>query len=500
MAGALQTVQCWHPHDFAFTSTTEYSNPFAVPFSGKLVGPNVERFEQLGFHVGNGTWVLRVSVPSTGTWCITTCSEDPDLHGRHLCFHCVANEDRACHGGIRVDPKHTHHFICQDGTHPFLLGYECDWLWALDLGSEWFPTGDAFLDKLSNFGFNHVVLNAYAHDTSWSPGNKKPHDLGPPPLFPWEGTNKKPDHSQFNLAFWRHYDYVIQTLFEHSMFAHIMIKVYNKKVNWPEPGTPEDDLYFKWLIARYAAYPNVIWDFSKEAYNEESLDYKRSRFQLIRENDPYRRPITSHDDNAYDDPSYQELVDFMSDQNHENWHAVAVRQRETHCWPVVNIEFGYEHGPQGIDDKTYKVVQSPEEVCHRAWEVTMAGAYPVYYYTYTAWDVLRTEDQPPGYTLMWNLKQFFEEIPFHLLEPSDALVSEGHCLAHLGKTYVVYLREAKPFEIDLSAVSNEAALRWYRPLQGDWIEACPVQPGQANLTPPKGSKGHPLACLIQAAG
>ena len=69
-------------------------------------------------------------------------------------------------------------------------------------------------------------------------------------------------------------------------------------MNWPAKGSAEDDLYFRWLIARYAAYPNVHWDLAKEANNEKGLDYKIDRLRFIRGNDPYHRLLTVHDDHA----------------------------------------------------------------------------------------------------------------------------------------------------------------------------------------------------------
>ena len=48
---------------------------------------------------------------------------------------------------------------------------------------------------------------------------------------------------------------------------HIMLKVYNKQVNWPKPEEPRRRALFRYMTARYQAYPTWL-DFSKEAYNE----------------------------------------------------------------------------------------------------------------------------------------------------------------------------------------------------------------------------------------
>ena len=54
------------------------------------------------------------------------------------------------------------------------------------------------IDRIAGRGFNHVMVNVYAHDTSWSPGKQNQWDYGPPAIFPWEGTNQQPDHTRLN--------------------------------------------------------------------------------------------------------------------------------------------------------------------------------------------------------------------------------------------------------------------------------------------------------------
>ena len=211
------------------------------------------------------------------------------------------------------------------------MGYECDWLWALDSRDPDLPTVNAFLDKISSYGFNFILLNAFAYDTSWRKGRTGEDDYGPPPLFAWEGTNEQPDHSRFNLAYWRHYDRVLEALRRRGIWAHIFLRVYNKQVNWPANDSADDDLYYRWLLARYAAYPNVTWDLAKEAQYEKDMEYKVGRLRYIRANDPYHRLLTVHDDHAnYDRGAYNDLVDYRSDQQHSDWREVMLthlRQR-----------------------------------------------------------------------------------------------------------------------------------------------------------------------------
>ena len=493
----LPNVPKWQPHDFAFQSSSDYENPFMVPFSATVTQPDGGKYTIPGFYDGEGTWKVRVAPDAEGNWSLTTHSDDPALDGKTASFVCVTNDNGSVHGGLQIDPEHPYHFIFEDGTRYFLNGYECDWLWALDMEGPEVPRLDPFLDKLVKYGFNHIILNAYAHDCGWRKGKTGDDDYGPPPMYAWHGSNEEPDHSRLNLAYWQHYDRMMDSLYRRGIIAHIMIKVYNKMVKWPARGSAEDDLYFRWLIARYAAYPNVVWDFSKESHNEKDLDYKLNRFRLIRETDPYHRLITDHDDDhAYDSGAYDSILDFRSDQHHRNWHEKILQQRKQHAWPVVNVEFGYEHGPKGIDDKTYGVAQSPEEFCRRAWEICLAGGYIAYYYTYTAWDVIRPEDTPPGYSYFRNLYTFFENTGYWLMDPADELVSKGHCLANPGQEYIVFLSAPQPFTLKLEGVNQPLKAEWYHPFTGEKVDAGMLSAGTSKLTPPTAWGKTPVALHV----
>jgi hypothetical protein len=252
------------------------------------------------------------------------------------------------------------------------------------------------------------------------------------------------------------------------------------------------------MMARYGAYPNVVWDFSKEAHNEKDLEYKLSRFRLIRSVDPYHRLITNHDDNAaYDSGAYNELLGFRSDQQHGNWRRTILQQRQQNAWPIVNVEFGYEWGLGGKDDKTYGVVQSPEEVCRRAWEICMAGGAVVHYYTNTAWDVIHPREVPVGYAYFRNLHAFFAGTQYWLMQPQD-IVSEGYCLANPGHEYIVFLNTAKPFTLKLKNVGKTLGAEWFHPYTGQTAPLGELNQASAQLVPPPAWGDGPVVLHARA--
>ena len=497
-ATALDVAR-WQPQDFTFTATASPPNPFLVPFTATAQGPGGVSLQVPGFFDGNGTWKIRVAPTVEGAWTIVTKSDLPELNGKAAAFTCVMNPNTNVHGVLRVDPAHPHHFLFDDGTRFFMQGYEYDWLWALDMEQAGVPTVERSLDLIAQHGFNYVILNAYAHDTKWRSGKTGPDDYGPALLYPWAGANDAPDHSRMNLAYWRHYDRVMTALAERGMQAHMLLKVYNKKVNWPAQGSDEEKLFFRWLVARYAAYPNIIWDFAKEAHYEKDLAYKQGWLKWLRENDAWHHLTTVHDDDvANDSGAYDELTNFRTDQQHKDWHDVVVRQRERRAWPVANVESDYEHGPLGLMDKTFGKAESPEATLRTAWEIAVAGGYIAYYYTYTAWDIVRPLDVPPGYAYFKHFGAFWRATDYWTLEPSDRLVSTGWCLADPGREYVVFLNEAKPFTLDVAGAKSALNAEWFNPQTGARFPAGLLRNGAAILTPPDDWGQAPLILHVHS--
>jgi hypothetical protein len=441
-----------------------------------------------------------VAPKAEGKWSLVTKSAVKDLDGKSAEFTCVRNPNPNVHGVLRVDQAHPHHFIHEDGSRFFMQGYEYDWLWALDMDKPGVPTVEQSLDILAKHGFNYVILNSYAHDTKWCAGKTSPDDYGPPPLYAWEGSNEQPDHSRMNLAYWQHYDRVLSALAQRGIQAHMLIKVYNKQVKWPAHGSEEEKLFFRWLVARYAAYPNIIWDFSKEAHNEKDLAYKQDWLKWLRENDPYHHLTTVHDDDkANDSGAYDELTDFRTDQGHRNFHEVILRQRARRAWPVANVESDYECGPGGVEDKTYGKAQLPNDMMDTLWEIAMAGGYIAYYYTYTAWDVVRPLDVPPGYAMMKHFGDFWRATEYWMLEPSDKLVNAGYCLANPGHEYVVFQKQPEPFTLEIGGAQSPLKAEWFNPRTGTRTPAAPLKNGTASLAPPADWGNAPLVLHVTTA-
>jgi hypothetical protein len=122
-------------------------------------------------------------------------------------------------------------------------------------------------------------------------------------------------------------------------------------------------------------------------------------------------------------------------------------------------------GPNGLNDRAFGRSNTPEQVIDAIWKIQMAGVYNAYYYTYAAWDIIRPEDNPPGYEYVKNFVDFFAKTQYWLLKSDDGLVSSGHCLSNPGKEYIVYQDEAIPFTMNLSGLTKPCRLFGINPFQ-----------------------------------
>jgi hypothetical protein len=523
---AAITIEQYHPHDFALTAQAP-GNPFDVDVRAEFVGPDGTRIVVPGFFAGGNTWKVRFSPTLVGGWSMTTVSPVAALNGHtETAIECVKNSNPEIHGGLRVDAANRHHFIYEDGSRYFLMGYEADWLWGADMKDPQRKLMHHLIDQIAARGFNHVLVNIYAHDTSWSKGHQNQWDYAPTELYVFGGTNDQPDHTRLNTAFFDIYDGMMSALLDKGVVANVMIKVYNKMVNWPKAGSPEEERYFRYVTARYQAYPNIVWDFSKEAYNERDKQLEKRLIDLVRANDGYHRLTTAHDNDLYDwDAKLNGNLDFRTDQEHFYWKDVVLFDRQILPWPILNSELYYE---RGVDDlPTYPVKQDWQDMIRGAYEVYLSGGYFAYYYSNTAWDLVKPDPEPPGMARFQILKENLSALPYWLMEPRPELAMGGPCLAIPGEVYAYLVqplprpagaagvrggnsapgggRGARPnlgdsreIAVNLNSLRGAATAQWINIWSGEKVDSPIAGPGVYQLNRPPSFGAAPGLLIVRA--
>lgn len=456
--------------DIEMTGRQTCANPFYADLYGVFTGPGGMSLKIPGFYDGDNVWKVRFSPPLPGEWTARLESKGIEIADADYRILCEPNTDPDVHGALKVDPDDPHHFVYEDGTDCFLMAYECDWLWALGLGDPEIRKIRELVEIIKRYGFNQVIVNTYAYDTPWAPGKSCPEDYGPPSECLWEGTNDNPDHSRMNIYFFKNFDRMMDCLLKAGISVHLFLKVYNKQVKWPERYSAEEDLYFRYITARYQAFSNVIWDFSKEAYHESDKSYIADRIRLVKGLDAYGRLFTLHDDKLfYSKPEYADLLDFVTLQQHSDLYAYGLLEWSRHKCPVFNSEFQYEVGPGGKDSYLTWTGHTAEETIHKTYNVVMSGCYPAYYYDYTAWDIIDYSYTPKGYEYLKILYDFFTSIPWKRFRPDTVFPCNSGipCMSDGEGSYIVYT--GKQALVNLKVTDSKLRVEWINTRTGERI-------------------------------
>ena len=375
--------------------------PFRVELRAVFRSGGGEQMEIPGFYDGSGNWKIRFSLPEAGEWTYETLSSLPSLAGK---TGSVKVSEKGGNGPIGVSKDEPQKLVYADGKPYPLLAFELDWLFALDAENpDGIPRARRIVDKVAAEGFNQIVLNVFAYDAKFGEKDKihPSHDFSKPKAFPFGGSNETPDHSTLSVEYFQRFDRIISYLEEKGIVAHLMIYVWNKQVNWPAPGSDDDNLYFDYVVKRYQGFPNLIWNISKEAldYDYVGAEYVTGRIDRLRRLDGHRRLLSVHDYKYC--ALHPEKVDFISIQEWAPYlyeKLLSVRQKHSDK-PIFVIEHGgYEKTMMSIFDGAYT---DPVVCLNRAWQCFFAGAYPTYYWQNAAWyhvvhdiDALPPENRP----------------------------------------------------------------------------------------------------------
>ncbi|MEM8952676.1 MAG: DUF4038 domain-containing protein [Verrucomicrobiota bacterium] len=472
---ADRSADQWEVVEFTIELAPTGANPFDRLPRADISGPGERRFSLPAYYAGDDRYTFRMSFPDAGTWTVSA----PDVE--QVWKVEVAAASPSTLGPLMIPEDRPQHFSYANGEPCFVIAFEADWLFAIDLETGDLGRTEVLLRDIKANGFNQVVMNVYAHDVNWEkdPDLPERYDFSAPSKWPYGGTHEEPDYDTLNLAFFDHFDRVVGLMNELDLTAHVMIYVWNKNVNWPPADSPADRRYFDYVVARYQAYPNIVWDISKEAtgYGHNDMEYIVRRIDDLRELDGHERLVTVHSFSYC--AKYPETVDFISYQTWVN--GLYQRMLETverfPNKPIFNIEHGgYEEGPYHVFGGSY---EDPVVCLDRNYQCVFAGAYSTHYWQDTSWNVviwdqkeLPAEDRP-RYDLYAHMARLFKEYDFSTLKPGRRLATTGFSLTDDEGTILMYL-PAGNMRVTTSIkdyYGEEMSVRWYDPLTGEYTPA-----------------------------
>jgi len=476
----MKHYQCklWDNCDISFNCVVSGGNPFDIRLWG-VFSCSDKSLRIPGFYDGEGNWILRFMPSQAGQWNFVTESDIPALD--KLEGTVTAEQDSGGNRGRIIRKTDDIRYLAWENGEPyFLIGFEADWLGLTDLGeANDIPRAKRLIDDIACNGFNHVLMNVYAHDAPWGGllGRDSPYDFSCPPIWPFGGDNDHPRYDELNPDFFKKLDKVVMYMRDKGVICHLMIYVWNKKVSWPEQNSPSDKRYFDYVIARYLGFSNILWDVSKEAltYGYCGPEYISSKCLRIRELDAYGHLLTVHDREFCD--AHPEQVDIISVQNwRSGLYELMYTLRETYQGkPVYNIEHGgYESSPFLMAPGNY---EDPVLCLERNYFCLFAGVYSTYYWQGCSWNIVCYEpsalppERQPRFHYFLKMQNFFTKYPFHeyLPVPEGRYSSNGYVL-RAGDDRILLLKRAEAYcthLVNLGTFSS-CSVEWFNPLTGEF--------------------------------
>jgi hypothetical protein len=243
----------------------------------------------------------------------------------------------------------------------------------------------------------------------------------------------------------------------------------------------EEQLYYRYAVARLSAFCNITWDLG----NEHDLERGYPKWAdwlgpLIRQWDPYHHLLSAHN-RIYNTPGnpWNDMQLIQHWDAGQNPYLIDLRGQQAatgRIVPLVIEEYGYED----LWEKTpgQRNADSRRGI---AWEIYMAGGYQTTGENANCgtgfppdsgggWVNGRGDDSMTMLKGYANTVAFFTSFDWWRAEPHNELVtSPATCLAEPGMVYAVYLPKPGRVTVQLAGKLNYRA-RWFNPHTGEWIK------------------------------
>ncbi len=504
------------------------ANPFTdVQVTGEFRRPGAEPIEVQGFCDAPDGSVFRIRFMPTapGRYTYSVKYQEGDrVQQTHTGSFSARDGKRR--GLVRVDPKYPWHFIWEGtGEHYFwnsnttyaLMGWKDDAVirQAIDRqaalkvnrlrvaiipprvasGQQWYEPSVLTTDK---FTFR---LNAWVA--------ARPDALEDP----------APDVTRFNLPHWQKYERLLRYAREKGMVISVIFYV-DGRVPGVDPfkkagaGGADEQRYYAYAAARFAAFSNVMWDVTNEyrLFRDDAWAEKMGSF--LKKVDPYDHltSIHGHGDFRFMRSPWADFAMYQAWDEHGGNAFIlknrALQEKTGRIMPQINEEYGYEDhypGPWGEGRKW--PTRTADTRRRLAWEMYMAGGYQTTGEradggtgagsdTGGGWINGRGDEMMTMLVGYKHTVDFFTSIEWWKKNPRNDLIdvpaareesSSALCLAELGRQYVIYLPRGESATVKLEPGRYRAS--WFNPRSGKRTTiAAPVE-GQTWTSPVAEDKG-----------
>lgn len=336
-----------------------------------------------GFYDGDGIYKVRFMPSFEGSYTFTVEGSFSEERAEGA-FEATAPSG-GNHGPVRV--ARTYYFAYEDGTPYHSIGTTC-YVWNLQSKEQQEQT----LETLKNSAFNKIRFCVFPKHYDYN--------LHEPISYPFEGTpcdssvltkdnfneytgnapGNNWDFTRFNPKHFQLIEKRIGDLKDIGIQADLIVMHPYDRWGFSLMDAESDDRYWKYVIARFAAYRNVWWSLANEydLMPQKSLKDWERYARIICEKDPYNHLRSIHNCGPFYDYS-RPWVTHCSIQRQDLYKSAELvnEWRERYKKPVVLDEIAYEgniqHGWGNI---------SGEEMTRRFWEAFCRGGFPGHGETY----------------------------------------------------------------------------------------------------------------------
>ncbi|HNZ38555.1 MAG TPA: DUF4038 domain-containing protein [Candidatus Latescibacteria bacterium] len=510
--------------EIPFRSAAVYRNPYAdvtldVAFSNsrgaKIIVP--------AFWAGGATWKVRFSAPSPGTWKFQSICDnrsDIGLHGRTGAISVQrykGSNPVLKHGRVRVSPngRYLEH---QDGTPFFWLGDT--WWMGLCARVDW-PQGfkELTADRVAKgFSVVQIIAGPYPDMDAFDPRSRNE-----------AGFAFEKGFTSVNPSYYDHSDLKIGHLVESGLVPCI-VGMWGYYL--PEIGVEQIKRFWRYLIARYGAYP-VVWCAAGEGTmpwylsktpREDARKQKSGWTDVcryIRSTDGFGNVLTIHPTRyGHEQVEDRAVLDLnMLQTGHSGYESVGPTIESVRTayaldppMPVLDSEVNYE----GILGKSWQDVQ---RLCF--WHSILNGACGHTYGANGIWQC-STKAEPygasphgrswgntpwqeamklPGSTQLGLARKFLLRIDWHQMEPHPEWTQDGASAAGIPKRLrVIY----SPMVWDPPVIKElepdvKYHARFFDPVTGAEYPVGPVDPApDRTWTPPVFPEMHDWVIVLKA--
>ena len=409
-------------------------------------------------------------------------------------FVAVASDRK---GLLRVDPANRRHFIWEgSGKHYFWNGTTTYYLMGWDDA-----TIRTNIDRLHRLKINRLRVLLYGRNQPrpWRQPvvpteNFKLH------LNPWPA--RRPDNikdpgfdlKRFNVDHWQKYERLLRYARQKDVIVSVIFFIGGQVLPTPfEAGSEEEHLYYRYGVARLAAFSNVTWDLGNEYnFHRKAPEWADETGHLVKSWDPYDHLTSAHNVKHRTPQStwldMQLIQRWDSGQNAYMLSQCVAQEKTGYIIPQINEEYGYED----LWEK-YPGHRAAETRRKNAWEIYMAGCYQttgesarrgtgVAPDTGGGWVNGRGDDDMTMLLGYGHIVDFFTEFDWWNCRPlNDAVDGPACCLGKPGRLYILYFREGGRANVDLT--DDQYRGKWYNPRSGHWEGVCQGS-GPGWTTPP----------------